>query len=237
VLIRASLLRPRFSQLLDVAHEFGLARVEAEWRLLLQEGTTEARRAETTVERILSNIRKGIDVAAIEESGFSCESRTNPAAAAEFIAAGLDLADFQQDYLVGGVKVSFFAAETSLANVLNHESSPTPRIATLDEIFASKCLVSAKRSRTRDWLDLYVLLRDHAFTMRDYVRTFDRVRDPTNAEIGLVRLCSGQPDLADEGLSALMPSPPTVEEMRDFFRRGRDQLEVDLAREKFSKPV
>lgn len=33
------------------------------------------------------------------------------------------------------------------------------RVATTAEIFASKCLVCAERSKTRDWFDLYVLIK------------------------------------------------------------------------------
>lgn len=43
--IRAALLRPRFGQLLDIALEFGLERLRAEWAVLDREGTAAAQRA------------------------------------------------------------------------------------------------------------------------------------------------------------------------------------------------
>jgi hypothetical protein len=64
VKIRAALLRPRFLEILEIAHEFGVDRVTREWQLLSTEGTTEARRASPSVERILSNIARGAALAA-----------------------------------------------------------------------------------------------------------------------------------------------------------------------------
>jgi hypothetical protein len=59
VLIRAALLRPRFGRILEIALEFSVQRVGAEWRILIKENTLEARRAKAAVERILRNIKKG----------------------------------------------------------------------------------------------------------------------------------------------------------------------------------
>ena len=57
--IRAALLRPRFGRLLEVALEFGLERVRAEWAELLDDPRSETERARDPVERILNNIEKG----------------------------------------------------------------------------------------------------------------------------------------------------------------------------------
>ena len=114
--------------------------------------------------------RMKLAVRQVELAGLSCQSHDNPAALAESLDTGLDLHDYQQDYLVGDVKVSFFVADPGLGRVLSRERDEVPRIASLHEIFASKCLVTAKRSRVRDWFDLYVLVREHGFSLRDYVR-------------------------------------------------------------------
>jgi hypothetical protein len=62
--IRAALLRPRFGQLLDIALEFGLERLRAEWVVLEREGTPAAERARRPVERILHHIEEGFARAA-----------------------------------------------------------------------------------------------------------------------------------------------------------------------------
>ena len=57
--IRAALLRPRFSLLLDIAVEFGLERLRCEWSELQKDHTRQVDRARESIERILSNIEKG----------------------------------------------------------------------------------------------------------------------------------------------------------------------------------
>ena len=59
VRIRAALMRPRFSRLLEIALEFGLERVRQEWAELLGDATLNTERLRGSVERILSNIEKG----------------------------------------------------------------------------------------------------------------------------------------------------------------------------------
>ena len=67
VYIRAALLRPRFSRLLDIAVEFGSPRLREEWDVLTEEGTPEAIRARGPVERILTNIEKGFSSVAARD--------------------------------------------------------------------------------------------------------------------------------------------------------------------------
>ena len=62
VYIRAALLRPRFSRLLEIALEFGLERLYAEWKALT--GLPEAISAAKPVERILRHIEEGFRLAA-----------------------------------------------------------------------------------------------------------------------------------------------------------------------------
>ena len=63
VYIRAALVRPRFGRILDIALEFGLDRVCAEWSELKRDDTREVARAREPVERILAHIRKGFELA------------------------------------------------------------------------------------------------------------------------------------------------------------------------------
>ena len=65
--IRAALMRPRFTLLLDIAVEFGLERLRREWAELLGDTTLNTKRVRDSVERILANIRKG----------FACASSGN----------------------------------------------------------------------------------------------------------------------------------------------------------------
>ena len=67
VWIRAALVRPRFSQLLDIALEFGLERVQAEWAVLQTDRTPGVERAGRPVERILRHIQEGFARAAARD--------------------------------------------------------------------------------------------------------------------------------------------------------------------------
>ncbi len=59
VFVRQALLKPDFSVLLDAATEFGLDFVDAQWAVLIAEGSKEAVRAMRATERTLRNIRGG----------------------------------------------------------------------------------------------------------------------------------------------------------------------------------
>ena len=180
----------------------------------------------------LPRIRLQTLLVAARTSGFHFTLDDDAAAVQEFASGGLELHDYQQNYLVDQtVKVSFFAPDEPLRKLLAPPESSAPRLATLPEIFKTKCLVSALRSKSRDWIDLFLLLRDHRFTMQDYAAAFRDAGVESQRDISLQRLCSGTPQRGDEGFTHLLPNPPTIEEMKNFFIAQRDQLEIALAAE------
>jgi hypothetical protein len=129
------------------------------------------------------------------------------------------------------VKVSFFTPDPTMLKVIEKLPGSGPRLATLPELFKTKCLVSALRSKTRDWLDLYLLLNDHGFSIMDFAAVFREAEVESQCSIALSRLCSGRPQRDDEGFSHLLPNPPSLEQMRDFFIAQRNLLEVEAAAE------
>jgi hypothetical protein len=164
------------------------------------------------------------------ESSFDFSAQDDELAVQEFADSTLDLHDYQQDYVVNGsVKVSFFTPDSATLKILHKQHAPGPRVATLPELFKTKCLVSAVRSKTRDWLDLYLLLHNHGFSLRDFAAVFREADVESQCSIALSRLCSGQPQRDDEGYSHLLPNPPSLEQMRDFFIAQRNILEVEAA--------
>jgi Nucleotidyl transferase AbiEii toxin, Type IV TA system len=122
-------------------------------------------------------------------AGFDFKSNDDEAAVQEFAEGGLELYDYQLDFLVNAtVKVSFFAPDEAQRKVFASPDESRARIAILAELFKSKALVSAVRSKTRDWLDQFLLLRDHGFTLRDYRKVFEESCNLTQCDIGLARL-------------------------------------------------
>jgi hypothetical protein len=164
-------------------------------------------------------------------AGHDFRPHDDPVALADFNDSTLDLLDYQQDFLVNdAVRVSFFTADQATQAVLEKTAANRgPRVASVGELFRTKALVSARRSRTRDWFDLYVLMTQHGFTMTDYHAAFAAARLEGQAGIGLQRLCAGQPHAADPGFEQLAPDAPSVAIMQEFFRQQRDAFERKTA--------
>lgn len=167
-------------------------------------------------------------------AGFHFERNDNLDAYFDFQNAGMDLHESQQDFVVDRtVKLTFVTPDREVAAWLGHQPEAPLRVATVEEIFAMKCFVAAARSTTRDWFDLHFLMRTRGYRLRDMLAVFERAKLPLHFDTALSRLCSGVPRQGDPGLAGLVADPPTVEEMRDFFRQQRDELEVELATERF----
>jgi hypothetical protein len=166
------------------------------------------------------------------EAGFQFTADDDEAAVQQFLDSSLDLHDFQQDFLVNdAVKVSFFAPDPPMVKILAKPSVARPRIATLSELFKTKCLVSAIRSKTRDWLDLYFLMHNQKFSMGDFSQAFREAGIEGQFSIALTRLCSGRPQADDEGYKHLLPNAPSLEDMTAFFVAQRNQFEIEAAAE------
>jgi hypothetical protein len=148
-------------------------------------------------------------------AGFEFEPSDNPAALAEFADSGLELHDYQQDYMVNGaMKVSFFAPEPPVLAVLEKPPpGPGPRLGTVGELFRTNCLITARRSRSRDWFDLYVLMTRGGYTLQDFRQAFRMAGMAEQANTALERLCSGRRHAADEGFEPLEGEAPSVAQM------------------------
>ena len=141
-------------------------------------------------------------------AGFDFRREEDELAVEGFADAGLNLHDYQQNFLVDqAVKVSFFVPEPPLASVLSAQAEEKAHPATLAELSKSKSLVSALRSKTRDWLDLYLLLRDHGFSIDDFQEVFRPAGVEAQCATALSRLCSGVPQKDDEGLVHRIANP------------------------------
>ncbi len=156
----------------------------------------------------------------------SLEPDQDPLAEREADDANLDLNDFSQTFVVNGlVKVTFFCVDLAARRVLEQRDGAPLRLATVPEIFALKSLLTAKRAKARDWFDLYVMMKFHGFTWRNFYDAFVRGGAEGQYDHAANRLCSAQPSSEDEGYEALLPNPPSIDEMRAFFSQRRDAYE------------
>jgi hypothetical protein len=183
----------------------------------------------------LPRTRLDLLVQSLRDRAVDLQPNQSPLAEEDFLDAGLDLADYQQNFLANGtVKVSFVALDSPARSVVAGEAALPMRVATLDEIFALKSLVCAERSKTRDWFDLYVLMTQHGFSIVDFYDVFARLSAIPKFENARIRLLACRADPEDEGYEQLLTDAPSLDSMRGFFRTQFDELEVRLAKQAFS---
>jgi hypothetical protein len=165
------------------------------------------------------------------QHGFSVAPNDSPEAVAEWEDTGMDLADYQRDFIVNGlVKITFFAADDEVRPLLNPGDKNAVRVAEIHEVFSLKAVVSADRSKTRDWFDLYTLMKSHGFSSLDLYKVFLQNSRPQKFDIAIRRLTSGKPASNDEGYESLLENPPTAQEMSQFFKNVSNEVIEHLAR-------
>lgn len=167
----------------------------------------------------------------LRRQGCSVVANDSPDALDEFEDSGLDLHDYQQNFIVNeAVKLTFVAPDREVVVQMRAPDPQHLRVASVDEIFRLKCIACANRSKTRDWFDMYTLFEQGLFQAIDMIEPFDRSKSPQKLDIALTRMCSGRPELGDEGYAQLLPKAPTLRAMQKRFVAARDEIEVELAR-------
>ena len=144
------------------------------------------------------------------------------------------------------MKASFFAPEAGIWKLLSaYVGHPQPVVASVEDAWSMhsaatscirmKAITCASRSRSRDWIDMFVLMRDHGFSMGDFEKAFEDFGNPLAIDIALARMHSGKAYLKDEGFAALRPGAPTVGEMAEFFRQASDAYAREKMKGRFSR--
>ena len=177
----------------------------------------------------------------LAELGWTLRATPSPALVAEYEDSGQDWADYQQDFVAddpagGSVKLTFVVAEPANLSCLDAARHATsgPRVAIVEELFRLKCIAAADRTKSRDWLDLYLLLQSGKFTPLDFIEAYERAGVPQKREIALLRMTQGRVNTNDEGFSTLLAQPPTLEQMRKSFEALEALVEQELAARQFA---
>jgi hypothetical protein len=154
----------------------------------------------------------------------------DPIAVREADDCGVDLRDFSQAYVIDNVvKATFFVLERAERQVLSDCMGQPLQMASLDEIFALKALVCSKRSKSRDWFDLYILMKDYGYTFDQFHKVFVDAGAQGAYDIAAMRLCFGHPQSTDEGFKGLLANPPTIVTMNQFFAGRKNAYEQATA--------
>jgi len=166
--------------------------------------------------------------------GHSIVYRDIPAAVDDFENAGMDLHDYSQNWLIDGkVKLTFFTADEHHKRILSIPGHTERfRIGSLDELAALKALVACERSKSRDWVDLFILERDHGFGLAQWKAAYDKSGlTGAHFERALNRICEAKELPSDEGFAALLPDPPSLDVIASHFKTLRDSYELNLAKQ------
>ncbi len=152
------------------------------------------------------------------------------------INCGLNLLDHARDYVIDGVKVTFFVHGKNSSQKAfyrstkkGHEAGMYFDILGIEGLKVAKTLVLADRVRSRDLYDLYVLMHDHDYTLSKLfstVKELGTVDDPEHYKAimrGEIPL-----DKDDEGLQAVEPGT-NHEQIIQYFIHEIDEYETELA--------
>lgn len=181
-------------------------------------------------------------IARLKHEGHTAGLITAPEQISQFkINTGLNLLDRARDYVIDGVKVTFFVhgrTERQQAFYRNAPKVSDPELSFdllgIEGLKAAKTLALADRVRSRDLYDLYILFRDHGFTpgnLFDVARELGTIDDPEyykavlRGEIPI--------DREDEGLEPAGVAVP-IESIHAWFRETIDEYETGQARDFFS---
>jgi hypothetical protein len=172
------------------------------------------------------------------EQGHTVLHKDNPDASDDFENSGMDIRDHSQDWMIDNdVKVTFFAGEAHHKRILVEPGSTEGfRVGSFAELCQLKAVVASSRSRSRDWLDLFILERDYNFGLAQWKEAYDKAGlSEWHFENALKRICAGRVTPYDEGFKALMQNPPSVEEIATRFRALRASYEIDQAKSELGK--
>ena len=162
----------------------------------------------------------------------------NVAAEQDFLNSGLELADYQQDYSVDNVKVTFFVPDpASLGDVLKSERGVAGLkrigVAELQSLFIMKAVTLNARITTRDLFDVYTLIQSHGCPAAEILGAADRFGYSSNTL--KTRLLHAFKRLDDPGIETPTGVAPTFDQLKAYFAGLIDRLEQDEAAAAFGE--
>lgn len=176
-------------------------------------------------------------VSRLRGEGLSVRLITDPGLIARHkINFGEDLLRRVRDYIINGVKVTFFAHGRSEAQREFYRAAPKIRLPGcgfellgLEGLKVAKTLVLADRVRSRGLFDLMILVRDHGYTVGELFNTVETLGTNDDPEFYKSVLRGEIPiDREDEGLSPVGVAV-TPEELHAFFDGVISEYEIEAA--------
>jgi len=179
----------------------------------------------------------------LKEEGFTVHDLTDSNDVALFkVNTGENLRDYSRDYIVNGIKITFFVQGRTLQQrdfFKNCEKIKSTgmlfNVLGIDGLKVAKILLLAERVRSRDLFDLMILVKDHSLTLDKldmYVKTLGHIDDPEHYRAvltGIIPL-----DNSDEGLKPVNLDF-NIESIYQFFDQAYEENDIKKACELYSK--
>lgn len=166
-------------------------------------------------------------VQSLTDDGCSATKVMDPGLIDEFVEAGLEIDDFHQDYIVDGVKLSFFIPDepNNLPFLRPGAASDLDglMVASEEAIFESKALLIDCRTKIRDHFDLLWLCQHRGRSFDDILDVYRQYKPYVGADLIIQKLLIASYPASDEGLDGMTVEPVTAAGLADGF--------ADLAKE------
>lgn len=174
------------------------------------------------IDALLDALRKRHDV----------KTLPNVAAEQEFLDSGLELTDYQRDYAVDGVKLTFFVPEpTALGAAIRAEAGVAglkrALVADLPSLFLMKSVALNQRIALRDFFDVYTLIEGHGQDFGAVLAAANRYGH--SADTLKTRLIAATRSRDDPGVEPLAGPEPSFEKLKAYFANAIDRVEQAAA--------
>lgn len=168
----------------------------------------------------------------LEASGHKVEFATDPIKIQEAENEGIELKDYQQDWLINDVKVTFFSigdnpVERELLASKTFKKDQNIRIMGIDGLFITKCIALMNRIKSRDLYDLLWMIQHDNKSITEVFTTIQDLRPHNTYETIRFRLLDWPIPITDEGIDAKVPMK--VGEVRALLKVEVDRMEQAIA--------
>lgn len=157
----------------------------------------------------------------------------------EFENDGFDIDDVHQDWLVDGVKITFFAPQDDEERRVCADTPRVPvgemSIMDAEGIFLLKSMVILRRRTSRDTFDLWHFVEHRDKTVADIVKSMGRGARHFGLDAKLDRIAPSRFNAADPGFSTTMADAPRtpdelIQRMATLIATFRRNLAAEHAR-------
>jgi hypothetical protein len=164
-------------------------------------------------------------IGSLKIEGYAVQRNDNLISFIEFKEKGDSLHNYQQNFIINDTKVTFFVNNAYTPALLTTPVQNKPVIPSLRELFETKALAVGLRDKSRDWIDMYVLMKDHNFTVSDFKEAYRKIGQEGIAEKIFDKLTriTGL-NVGGEDYAHLMKQAPSIDEMQDYFAGQKAKL-------------